>query len=40
MPNVARLYNNSRVATVFNVGTLVQPTSKADLGRTALPRNL
>jgi uncharacterized protein (DUF1501 family) len=40
MANVARLYNLNRVATVFNVGTLVHPTTKATLGSTSLPRNL
>jgi uncharacterized protein (DUF1501 family) len=40
MTNVARLYGLNRVATVFNVGTLVQPTTKATLNSSALPRNL
>ena len=40
MTNVARLYGLNRVAPVFNVGTLVQPTAKAILGQTSLPRNL
>ena len=38
--NVQRLYDQSRVATVFNVGTLVEPTTRDALAATALPRNL
>jgi len=38
--NVQRLYDQSRVATVFNVGTLVEPTTREALTATALPRNL
>jgi uncharacterized protein (DUF1501 family) len=40
MTNVARLYGLNRVATVFNVGTLVQPTTKSTLNSSTLPRNL
>jgi uncharacterized protein (DUF1501 family) len=38
--NVQRLYDQSRVATVFNVGTLVEPTTRDALTATTLPRNL
>lgn len=34
------LYNQRRMAIVANVGTLVQPTTKATLNNTPLPRNL
>lgn len=41
LANVQTLYNANRAAMIFNVGTLVRPTTKADYqaGRT-LPRNL
>ena len=38
--NVQRLYNAQRVALLFNVGTLVTPTTKANLNSVTLPRNL
>ena len=38
--NVQRLYNQRKAAMVFNVGTLVQPTTKANLNSATLPRNL
>lgn len=40
--NMQRLYNQGRAAMVFNVGTLVQPTTKAQIqsGVVPLPRNL
>lgn len=38
--NVQRLYNQQKAAMVFNVGTLVQPTTKANLNSATLPRNL
>lgn len=38
--NVQRLYNQQKAAMVFNVGTLVQPTTKANLNGATLPRNL
>jgi len=38
--NVQRLYNAQRVALIFNVGTLVSPTTKANLNSVTLPRNL
>jgi uncharacterized protein (DUF1501 family) len=40
MPNVQRLFNENRAAAVFNVGTLFQPTPKADLNSAMLPKNL
>ena len=40
LTNVQRLYNQSHGAVVFNIGTLVQPTTKATLNATPLPRNL
>jgi uncharacterized protein (DUF1501 family) len=40
LTNMQRLYNQQAAAMVFNVGTLVQPTTKAALDNTALPRNL
>jgi len=38
--NLQRLYNQKKAAIVFNVGTLVQPTTKANLNSATLPRNL
>ena len=38
--NLQRLYNQRQAAAVFNVGTLVQPTTKDSLNSIALPRNL
>ncbi len=38
--NVQRLFGQQRAALVFNVGTLVRPTSKSALNSTPLPRNL
>jgi len=40
MVNVQRIYNLQRAALMFNVGTLVRPTTKASLNSTPLPRNL
>jgi uncharacterized protein (DUF1501 family) len=40
LASVQRLYDQSQVAAVFNVGTLVRPTTRATLNGTALPRNL
>ena len=40
LTNVQRLYNQQKAAMVFNVGTLVQPTTKANLNGATLPRNL
>jgi uncharacterized protein (DUF1501 family) len=40
LASVQRLYGESRVASVFNVGTLVAPTTRDTLTATALPRNL
>jgi uncharacterized protein (DUF1501 family) len=40
LTRVQQLYNQQRAALVFNVGTLVRPTTKATLNSTALPRNL
>lgn len=40
LQNVRNLYNQQRVAMVFNVGTLVAPTSKPNLNSVTLPRNL
>jgi uncharacterized protein (DUF1501 family) len=40
LTNVQRLYNQQQAALVFNVGTLVQPTTKHTLGSAMLPRNL
>ncbi|MGE0593570.1 MAG: DUF1501 domain-containing protein [Vicinamibacterales bacterium] len=37
---VQQICNEQRGAMVFNVGTLVRPTTKATLGSTPLPRNL
>src|SRR5258705_12872735 len=38
--NLQRLYTQQQAAAVFNVGTLVQPPTKATLDHIALPRNL
>ncbi len=38
--NVQRLFGEQRAALVFNVGTLVRPTTRATLNNTMLPRNL
>lgn len=38
--NVQRLFNQQHAALVFNVGTLVRPTTKATLNSTMLPKNL
>lgn len=38
--NLQRIYNQQRAAMVFNVGTLVRPTTRAQLNSTPLPRNL
>ena len=40
LTNVQRLYNQQKAAMVFNLGTLVQPTTKANLNSATLPRNL
>ena len=40
MTNVQRLFNENRAAAVFNVGTLVRPTTQGRLNNTMLPRNL
>ena len=42
LANMRQLYNQGLGAAVFNVGTLVRPTTKADLlnGNAQLPRNL
>jgi uncharacterized protein (DUF1501 family) len=40
LTNVQRIYNQGRAAMVFNVGTLVRPTTRAALNSTPLPRNL
>ncbi len=40
MANTQRLYNQGRVAMMFNVGTLARPTTKATLRSGPLPRNL
>ena len=40
MPNLQRMFNENRAAAVFNVGTLVRPTTKATLNNTSLPKNL
>ncbi|MBL8231798.1 MAG: DUF1501 domain-containing protein [Bryobacterales bacterium] len=40
LTNIQRLYNQQRVAMVFNVGTLFRPTTKAQLNSNPLPRNL
>lgn len=38
--NIQRMYNNQQAAAVFNVGTLFQPTTKATLNSSNLPKNL
>ncbi len=38
--NLQRLYNERKAAMMFNVGTLVQPTTKNNLNSATLPRNL
>jgi uncharacterized protein (DUF1501 family) len=38
--NMQRLFNQQHAALVFNVGTLVRPTTKAVLNSTMLPKNL
>jgi uncharacterized protein (DUF1501 family) len=38
--NLRRIYEAQRAALVFNVGTLVRPTTRATLNSTPLPRNL
>ena len=40
LANIERLYSQQQAAMVFNVGTLVQPTTKDTLNSSALPRNL
>ncbi len=40
MTNIQRLYQQNAVAPVFNVGTLVRPTTRDTLQESALPRNL
>jgi uncharacterized protein (DUF1501 family) len=40
MVNLQRMFNENRAAAVFNVGTLVRPTTKATLNSTNLPKNL
>ena len=40
LTNIQRLYNQQKAAMLFNVGTLVQPTTKANLNSATLPRNL
>ncbi|MBY0373681.1 MAG: DUF1501 domain-containing protein [Bryobacteraceae bacterium] len=40
LTNIQRIYNAGDGALVFNVGTLVRPTTKATLNQTPLPRNL
>jgi uncharacterized protein (DUF1501 family) len=40
LANIQSLYNQQLAAPVFNVGTLVEPTSKATLNSIMLPRNL
>jgi uncharacterized protein (DUF1501 family) len=40
LTNLRSLYDQHVAALVFNVGTLVQPTSKATLNSSMLPRNL
>jgi uncharacterized protein (DUF1501 family) len=40
LTNMQRLYNARKAAMMFNVGTLVQPTTKANLNSATLPRNL
>ena len=38
--NVQRLYSQQQAAMVFNVGTLVRPTTRDTLNNSSLPRNL
>ena len=38
--NVQRIFNLQHAAVLFNVGTLVRPTTRATLNGTPLPRNL
>lgn len=38
--NVQRRFNEQHAAMVFNVGTLFEPTTKATLGSSSLPKNL
>lgn len=40
LPTIQRLYEQRQAAGVFNVGTLVGPTSKAGLNQATLPHNL
>lgn len=40
LANLQRIYNQQRAAMVFNVGTLVRPTTRDQLRSTPLPRNL
>ena len=40
LTNIQRIYNAGDAALVFNVGTLVRPTTKSTLNQTPLPRNL
>lgn len=40
LTNLQRLYNQQKAAMAFNLGTLVQPTTKANLNSATLPRNL
>jgi uncharacterized protein (DUF1501 family) len=40
LANIQRLYNQHAAAVAFNVGTLVQPTTRATLQKVALPRSL
>jgi uncharacterized protein (DUF1501 family) len=38
--NIRRLYDQQQAAMVFNVGTLVRPTTRSTLNDVSLPRNL
>src|SRR5262249_27486269 len=40
LPNIQRLYAQQTAAVAFNVGTLVQPTTRDTIGRVTLPSNL
>jgi uncharacterized protein (DUF1501 family) len=40
MVNTQRLFNENRAAAVFNVGTLVRPTTRDTLNNSSLPKNL
>ena len=40
LPNVQRLFNQQQAASVFNVGTLFQPVTRATLNSSPTPRNL